>query len=331
VEEKVTNDFERKASEEVSDEDLVEDSEVVNLANILTDRILGADSLDTNLEQFFTSNSELEVAVHLSKLLVSAIRDFTVKLPTEETTSDLSRSSQAYSDAEGRRSQSTGQYRVGRDVRPSESKPKKSKKKRSRKSDSGSRERTKSPEFHGKHSESSRPVKHEPSVSPEKSKPGKADRSSSPENMEATYQKYLKSLGQEVTSGERKIASCSDSYLKDFQEMEQLLASKNSGSKTECKKVKKNPEKSGKRRRRRHSSSSSEKSLTRDKSGPRSKFREKSEAHEVLPSQVTEYEPPGAAAKVTEKDIYLHLQKSQAVIEAPKIPEQDIYHHLRNK
>ena len=69
-----TIDSEPKVSEEMPETE--EDSELSNLANILTDRILGPGSLDAHLARFFTSNSELEVAVHLSKLLVSAIRDF---------------------------------------------------------------------------------------------------------------------------------------------------------------------------------------------------------------------------------------------------------------
>ena len=151
--------------------------------------------------------------------------------------------------------------------------------------------------------------------------------------MEATYQKYLKSLGQEVTSFETENPISDESYLKDFQEMEQLLASKNSASKNsaskpdsrkrvtpEKTKIQKSPEKSSKRRRRRHSSSSSGSSRRREKSRHRSKSRDKT---------VAAYEPPASA--VTEKDIYRHLQKAKEVMEPAKNLEQDIYHHLRNK
>ena len=336
------------------EEESEEDSELSNLANILTDRILDPGSLDSNLGRFFTSNAELEVAVHLSKLLVSAIRDFTTTDPDDQlprkrslsVNSDLSNALPVHSDTEDRDSHRTVQHRSRRSgsgrSRSPESRYRKPKRKlsverrRSRKSGSGSKERTRSPESRKsrrKYSESSKSGKPDRSVSPEKSKSRKYDRSPSPENMEATYQKYLKSLGQEVTSFETENPISDESYLKDFQEMEQLLASKNSASKNsaskpdsrkrvtpEKTKIQKSLEKSSKRSRRRHSSSSSGSSRRREKSRHRSKSRDKT---------VAAYEPPASA--VTEKDIYRHLQKAKEVMEPAKNLEQDIYHHLRNK
>ena len=336
------------------EEESEEDSELSNLANILTDRILSPGSLDSNLARFFTSNSELEVAVHLSKLLVSAIRDFTTTDPDDQlprkrslsVDSDLSNASPVHSDTEDRHSHRTVQQRSRRSgsgrSRSPESRYRKPKRKlsverrRSRKSGSGSKERTRSPESRKsrrKYSESSKSGKQDRSVSPEKSKSRKYDRSPSPENMEATYQKYLKSLGQEVTSFETENPISDESYLKDFQEMEQLLASKNSASKNsaskpdsrkrvtpEKTKIQKSLEKSSKRSRRRHSSSSSGSSRRREKSRHRSKSRDKT---------VAAHDPPVSA--VTEKDIYRHLQKAKEVMEPAKNLEQDIYHHLRNK
>lgn len=324
------------------EEDIPALSETEKLVDAITNRILTIGELDSDLDHIFTSEEEVKLGIQLSNALLSAIEEFTT--PGDQHYSEKSRrmsgetkrslSPDAQSHLRGDRRSRNRSHSRPNDQEPFRSRsPTRSSRYSSGRYDeadsrrSRSRERIRDSEKSYRsegHSESRSRSKHERSESPNYC-----------ENLYKSYQEYIESIERQLTrstrSGSGTRQECTSpvqSYLKEFQEMELLL----SGKISESKDNNSSNMRSSDFARKRSVSNGSDRS---SKSPERSRKKRSSSRHSLeLEDSKRGQSCSGfklsdslssTSQKVTEQDIYRHLQPQQ------KFTEKDVYLHLRNK
>lgn len=316
-------------------------SETEKLVDAITNRILTMGELDSDLDHIFTSEEEVKLGIQLSNALLSAIEEFTT--PGDEHYSEKSRrmsgetkrslSPDAQSRLRGDRRSRNRSHSRPNDQEPFRSRsPTRSRyssrrygEADSRRSRSRERIRDSEKSYRSEgHSERRSRSKHERSESPNYS-----------ENLYKSYQEYIESIERQLTRSTRSSSAtrqeCTSpvqSYLKEFQEMELLL----SGKISEYKDNNSSKMRSSDFDRKRSVSYGSDRS---SKSPERSRKKRSSSRHSLeLEDSKRGQSSSGlklsdslssTSQKVTEQDIYRHLQPQQ------KFTEQDVYLHLRNK